>query len=399
MMRRFLVVLAVLTVASCSSSGGDTVPDTPSTTTPSSAVVTLDSAATTAVIGELDGDDPVGTVADPGAIDPASTDGATVSTTTRPPFVITGPATVESTVGREPVQETSTSQLSQPCAEVPRGLDTFELDAGGAVRDVRIVVPNSLSVEPAPVVLNWHGLGADGASQAVYSGYEALAEEAGFVVVHATGVAGGNSPGTSWEFDGFDDPDRDDIAFVDALIDSVVADWCGDPARVYSTGMSNGGFFTASLVCHLADRIAAAVAVGGLAHPDGCTPTRPVPFLAFHGTDDDIVPFDGNGRSPLVGIVSDEFFSNDIAAEFAQFAATNGCAVEPSRVEETAEAIRYDYLDCADGVPMTFYELPGSGHTWPNSPTADGLPGGDFHTSDVDATVDGWEFLRQHFLD
>ena len=59
-----------------------------------------------------------------------------------------------------------------------------------------------------------------------------------------------------------------------ALIDELVANWCADPARVYSTGMSNGGFFTARLICEMADRIAAAVSVAGTYHPEGVSIRR-----------------------------------------------------------------------------------------------------------------------------
>ena len=90
----------------------------------------------------------------------------------------------------------------------------------------------------------------------------------------------------SWQLFPTPGGQRDDLAFAGALIDELVANWCADPARVYSTGMSNGGFFTARLVCEMADRIAAAVSVAGTYHPDSCHPARDVPYIAIHGTDD-----------------------------------------------------------------------------------------------------------------
>ena len=146
-------------------------------------------------------------------------------------------------------------------------------------------------------MLNWHGLGSNGPEQAAFTGYEALAASEGFIVVHPTGVPSPDTDANSWELVDGQDLARDDIAFANALIDTLIDEWCADPSRIYSTGMSNGGYFTARLVCEVADRIAAASSVAGTFHPDGCSPARPVPYLAFHGTEDLVVPFDGSGES------------------------------------------------------------------------------------------------------
>ena len=116
----------------------------------------------------------------------------------------------------------------------------------------------------------------------MYSDYEAVAEEQGFIVVHPTGVADEPGGPNSWQLFHSEGDTRDDLAFAGALIDELVANWCADPTRVYSTGMSNGGFFTAHLICEMADRIAAAVSVAGTYHPPGCVPSRDVPYMAIH---------------------------------------------------------------------------------------------------------------------
>ena len=299
-----------------------------------------------------------------------------------PPLVIDGPARVR-----------------PACDSLPTGVRDITLDAGGAAHDVRIYVPTEISSDPAPTVLDWHGLGSNGAEQAAFSGYETLAETEGFIVVHPTGVADGGVGPNSWELAQFDTPDRDDLAFADALIDLLVADWCGDPSRIYSTGMSNGGFFTSELVCNRSGRIAAAVSVAGTSHPDSCDPSRPVPYVSFHGTADDVVPFDGSGESTLSDVVDpDGFFGQVMPDEFAEFAADDGCDPQPTRVELTPEVISNDYTGCDDDVPMTFYEIVGGGHTWPGSPLAEQLGGLGFFTDDISATADGWAFMSQHSL-
>jgi polyhydroxybutyrate depolymerase len=318
------------------------------------------------------------------------------------------PTTSEPTSAPASTTTPATTVLPPPAAEalldclpLTSGVNEFSLEAGGADHPVRVFVPSSYDGQRLPTVLDWHGLVSNGVEQAVLSGYEELAEADGFIVVHPTGVPAAGDTRNSWELADFQDPARDDLAFADALIQLIVADWCADPARIYSTGMSNGGYFTSRLVCHRADRIAAAVSVAGTYHLDDCTPARPVPYLSFHGTDDQVVPFNGGGQSVLAtdDPASRSFFEQVMPAEFAEFAADAGCTLEPTSTAVGDDVIRYDYEGCAGGTPMTFFEVTGGGHTWPGSPIADAVAGTlGYTTNTVDATADGWAFFQQHAL-
>jgi len=326
---------------------------------------------------------------------PATTEGAEVATTEV--------ATTEAPADVEPKAPDTTELGPQGCSSQTPGVTSVTLDAGGAEHPLRIFLPSNYDGSPMPLVMNWHGLGSEGPQQAQFSGYETLAEAEGFVVAHPTGVPAPGDTRNSWELAQFDDPGRDDIVMAESMIDYIIANYCADPARVYSTGMSNGGFFTSRLVCELPDRIAAAVSVAGLTHPGGCDPSRAVPFMAFHGTADAVVPFDG-GTSSLVedNATPDalDFFNQVMPVEFAEFAASNSCDLEPTVEAVSSEVIRYDYLSCADGVPQVFFEITDGGHTWPGSPlgpfVVDTLG---YTTNDVNATADGWAFMSQFSLE
>ena len=269
---------------------------------------------------------------------------------------------------------------------------------------VQVFVPSAYGSGLTPAVINWHGLGSTGQQQAFLTDYENLAESEGFVVVHPTGVSNDVSgDARGWELAQFDTVGRDDVAMAEVLIDQLIDDFCVDPNRVYSTGMSNGGFFTSRLVCEMADRIAAAVSVGGISHYDECRPDRPVPFMAFHGTDDGVVPFAG-GESSLASPESppalQAFFDQVMPDEFAEFSTDFGCATTPAVTEVTPEVIRYDYTGCDGDVPMTFIEIVGGGHTWPGSPLGplmEGFVG--VTTDDISATAAGWAFMSQFSLE
>jgi polyhydroxybutyrate depolymerase len=334
-------------------------------------------------------------VAEPSATDPPATD----PPVTNPP--VTAAPTTDPVDAQPPPTEPPVTDppVDLGCNTIPVGLTETTLTAGGATHDLRVYVPTSYTGESLlPVVVNWHGLGSNAGEQAVFTGYETLAETEGFMVIHPTGVPDPDSVRNSWEVFDDQDPDRDDLAFADAVFDEAVAAYCADENRIYSTGMSNGGFFTARLVCERADRIAAAVSVAATYHPDDCEPSRPVPYRAYHGTADVVVTFDGSGSVLLLDDAPSfavEFFSQVMPVEFAEFAADAECDVDPVISQIGVEVTQYEYVGCADETPLSFFEIEGGAHTWPNTPLGEALG----HTTiEVDATVDAWAFFQQHSL-
>ena len=70
-----------------------------------------------------------------------------------------------------------------------------------------------------------------------------------------------------------------------------------DPDRIYSTGMSNGGFMSYRLACELGTKIAAIASVTGSMTPEtleACNPAHPTSVLQIHGVLDNTVPRSGN---------------------------------------------------------------------------------------------------------
>jgi len=92
----------------------------------------------------------------------------------------------------------------------------------------------------------------------------------------------------------------DDLRFTADLLDDLQARLCVDPARVAAAGFSAGGGVAAAMACDLAGRVASVAVVSGAlyAEPGECRPSRPVPVLDIHGTDDPVVPY--GGRAPTV---------------------------------------------------------------------------------------------------
>lgn len=77
---------------------------------------------------------------------------------------------------------------------------------------------------------------------------------------------------------------------VVALLDETLKKHPVDPARIYVTGISMGGFGTWHLLGRMPERIAAAVPICGGGDPAKAAAFKDVPIWAFHGDADPVVP-------------------------------------------------------------------------------------------------------------
>ncbi|MBI4908197.1 MAG: hypothetical protein HY820_31515 [Acidobacteria bacterium] len=105
-----------------------------------------------------------------------------------------------------------------------------------------------------PLVLVLQGSGGDAARMVRASAFHTLGA---ILVVYPNGYQkkwndGRNIP--SWLAHR---ENVDDIKFLSALIDSMVTKHNADPARVYITGISNGGLMSHRAGCELSDKVAA----------------------------------------------------------------------------------------------------------------------------------------------
>jgi polyhydroxybutyrate depolymerase len=208
------------------------------------------------------------------------------------------------------------------------------------------------------------------------TGFDAAADKAGFLAVYPAGLQ------HSWNDLRTGDTKSnlagvDDVAFVSALIDQLVAQDHADPARIYATGMSNGGMFTETLGCKLADKLAAIAPVSGTLPSEvgpACAPAKPIPVLEIHGTADPIVPFDGghvavtsasNGMRPGPATIL------SVAQTQQVWRDKDHCTAAPAtkKLPDTAAdgtAVTIDTSSgCANGTSVVLYTVTNGGHTWP----------------------------------
>lgn len=279
-----------------------------------------------------------------------------------------------------------------------RGVE--EIQVGETTRSYFVYVPPSYDgSQPVPLVLAFHGGGASGRTMPILTGLNDIADREGFIVVYP------NAYKRRWNDGRTPKNTADDIGFTAALLDHLMKTYNIDSKRVYATGMSNGAMFTHRLACELSDRIAAIAPVAGTM-PDtlaaNCRPSRPVPVLMFHGTDDRQVNWNG-GQISVAGDERGAVLSTPATA--IEWVRINDCKETPVRLavpdrdtDDGAQVREEIYRDCRDDAEVVLYAVAGGGHTWPGGfqylpPQLIGNT-----TRDIDASELMWDFFARHPL-
>jgi len=258
------------------------------------------------------------------------------------------------------------------------------LTSGGVQRTYRLYVPSSYDAsKPLPLVLSFHGFGGSARQIEESAGLVDVAEREGFVLVTPDGT---NSPQRWYIYGRSERGYVDDFAFTEDLIDEVSRLVCIDPARVFATGMSNGAAMSSLLACRT-DRIAAIAPVAGSPYSEQlCSDTGPTPVVAFHGTEDELVPFDG-GNGGRFGLAVTPVRENMLG-----WAEHNGCDLTLRTERVAHDVVLERYTDCDEGADVLLYVIDGGGHTWPGADSAGRRLGET--TQSIDASELIWQFFE-----
>ena len=268
------------------------------------------------------------------------------------------------------------------------------LKSGGDLRNYWLVRPEGIEkTKPAPLLMVLHGSAGSGEDMMTVTqrGFERLADKEKFVVVYPDALE------RRWNDQG---GTVDDVGFLLAIVDKLVADGLVDKNRIYVAGISNGGMMAQRLACEQADRIAGiATVAGGLPEPlqATCKPARALPVLVIHGTEDPIVPWSGGA------VAGFEDFGKVLSArETAKFwAANNRCgdggviAAEPDRDPKDGTRVKMEvFASCPAGAAVKLAAVEGGGHTWPGGYQY--LPERFIGrtSQDVDANMLIWDFFK-----
>lgn len=268
----------------------------------------------------------------------------------------------------------SGAALAANCAVGAPGV-TGRVDIAQSGRQPLLHRPAGLDpATPAPLVILLHGSGGTGARMLQASRLEATADRAGFILV-APDAAIPAGQGFAWNIPGVptvtgkipDASDADDVAYLAQIVDSLAEDGCIDPARVYVTGLSGGGRMASWLGCVASDRYAAIAPVVGLRagnpkadnpqepDPATCTPSRPMPVIAFAGDKDTVNPIQGGGAG---------YWQYTMHAAEQRWAALNGCQAAPTTQWVESGVYEERYSGCRGEADVVARVTVGGTHVW-----------------------------------
>ena len=224
----------------------------------------------------------------------------------------------------------------------------------------------------AAFVFNFHGRGSTSFEQYLYGNFIDLAAADTVFLVMPQAVERGDAvqwraglPGEGLDLD-----------FVDELLAELRSQYC--VGKVFATGMSSGGGMTSALACWANSPFEAYGPVTLAIHEEALCENAPArPIVYFHGTDDDTVPFDGNGN-----------FLDAAPVTAQEWAEHNGCDGEGDEERVSDEVLRYTWEGC--DASTEFYVVEGGGHTWPG---AIDVPGLGYVTDDISASQIIWDLF------
>ena len=258
-------------------------------------------------------------------------------------------------------------------------------------RSYILYIPQSYNnQEDVPLVINLHGYTSNAGEQMIYSNFFALADTENFLIVHPMGTV--NEFGEPF-WNSFGAEGVDDIGFLSSLIDYLGSEYNINMDKVYSTGMSNGGFMSYTLACELSDKIAAIASVTGSMFNNQnllCNCNHPMPVMQIHGTLDFVVPYNGNIEIESVDNVISYWVSFNQCDETPIYN-----DVPDINLIDLCQAEHYVYENGINGSTVELYKVIGGGHTWPGA----GIPiAGSNTNQDFNATEKIWDFFSKYDL-
>jgi polyhydroxybutyrate depolymerase len=211
-----------------------------------------------------------------------------------------------------------------------------------------------------------------------YSNFQGLAEQDGYILVYPQGSLLNGV--THWNVGGWTVGSTvDDVSFTEDIIDIITNEYYINTDRIYSTGMSNGGYMSYGLACN-STKFAAIASVTGSMTPEidnNCAPDHPTPILQIHGLQDFTVRYTGAVWSLSIP---------DVMEYWSSF---NTCDEEPSTIINDLNDGSYilfdSYQNCSNSVGVELILHSTMGHTWPS-----------INNHSISATEQIWSFFGKY---
>ena len=273
--------------------------------------------------------------------------------------------------------------FNETCIDTSRsGMKRCDLKHDNLDRFYYVYTPSNLDPnESIPVLFAFHGYGGSAIRHLNYTNYFPIADSENFIVIYPQGATTATLS-THWNVGGWTSKSTiDDLDFVDTVISLLKDKIQIDETRIYSSGMSNGGYMGYHLACNLSSKFAAIASVTGSMTNDTfneCDPTHPTPILQIHGLLDFIVPYDGNAGSKSIP---------DVINYWVNY---NSCNLDPEtliKYDDYSLVVYETYSNCLNDVNVKLILHPEMGHDWPST-----------QSYNINASSEIWNFVSMFDL-
>lgn len=254
---------------------------------------------------------------------------------------------------------------------------------------------NKNSTEKLPVVIALHGGGGNAENAIKMMGFSQLANIENFIAVYPEGTGRREHKLLTWNAThccGYAMTNKiDDVGYISALIDKIIAEDNADPRRIFVTGMSNGGMMTHKLGIQLSHKIKGiAPVVSGLFGTEN-QPDNPVSAIIINGLLDKSIPIhgghgEGKGRKAWDGTPLKPSFY-----QYEFWASANRCTIN-TKTESLTEKVDQIVADCPNSQKVHYYLVKDNSHAWPGGERGSRL--GDKPSQSFNATQKIWSFFK-----
>lgn len=231
------------------------------------------------------------------------------------------------------------------------------IEVEGETREYLIHIPNSYdSTKSVPIVMNFHGFSQSVSDYIIEADMRSLAESDTFILIYPQGsYLNGYSQWNACPIGGDNKSDVDDFGFVEDLIEEISSQYNVDMDRIYAVGYSNGGMLAYGLANYKSDLIAAVASVSGAMLDCIGNTSHPMPVLHLHGTDDYVLPYNGDKGFNSVQNTLDHWidFNNTTTNPIISTEDSGGMVIE-----------HYVYDQGDNSVSVEHYKYIGGKHVW-----------------------------------
>lgn len=307
----------------------------------------------------------------------------------------------------------SARQAKPNATELGPGDHSLSVEVGDLNRHYIVHVPPGYDgKKPLPIVIMFHGGGGTARGVMRETGWAQKADTGVFLAVFPdatppdpTMPSRFKTNGQIWN-DGsgrFHAGQKNipDVAFINAMLDDLIARFAVDRQRIYAAGFSNGASMAFRVGVELSSRIAAIAPFAGALWIKQPKLERPVSLYYITGDADPLNPFEGGVPKFATGGASRDMASQAKPAareNVTTWARILGCQAEPKPIPASPGVTTVSYSAGRDNSEVRFTIIKDHGHVWPGGKNQlpESLVG---RASDKFKATDAiWEFFERHAL-